>query len=99
MPQIRIGENGAVFANGAPAGQLLIVQGDLLKDPDGYFTGAAQPLPNPRVAVGALEHSNVNMVREMVSMIELIRAYETNQRAILAHDETLGKAINELAKI
>ncbi|GIV08940.1 MAG: flagellar basal body rod protein FlgG [Fimbriimonadales bacterium] len=96
---IRIGENGAVFANGAPAGQLLIVQGNFLKDPDGYFTGAAQPLPNPRVAVGALEHSNVNMVREMVSMIELIRAYETNQRAILAHDETLGKAINELAKI
>ncbi|MCS6918768.1 MAG: flagellar basal-body rod protein FlgF [Fimbriimonadales bacterium] len=97
--EIRIGENGAVLANGAPVGQLLIVQGNLAKDPDGYFTGAAQPLPNPRVVAGALENSNVNMVREMVSMIELIRAYETNQRAILTHDETLGKAINELAKI
>ncbi|MFN7134849.1 MAG: biotin carboxylase N-terminal domain-containing protein, partial [Myxococcales bacterium] len=31
------------IANGAPIGQLLIVQGNLLKDPDGYFTGAAQP--------------------------------------------------------
>lgn len=97
--EVRIGENGAVSANGAPVAQLLIVQGNLLKDAEGYFTGAAQPLPNPRVVAGALESSNVNMVREMVSMIELIRAYETNQRAILTHDETLGKAINELAKI
>ncbi len=97
--QIHIAENGAVLANGVSVGQLLIAGGNLLKDPEGFFTGAAQPLPNPRVVGGALESSNVNMVREMVSMIELIRAYETNQRAIHAHDETLGKAINELAKI
>ncbi len=96
---IHIGENGAVLANGAQVGQLLVVQGNLTKDPDGYFVGAVQPAANPRVVAGALEASNVNMVREMVSMIELIRAYETHQRAIHAHDETLGRAINELAKI
>ncbi|MCX7925584.1 MAG: flagellar basal-body rod protein FlgF [Fimbriimonadales bacterium] len=96
---IHIGENGVVLANGAPMGQLLIVQGNLAKDPDGFFVGAAQPLASPRVVSGALEASNVSMVREMVSMIELIRAYETHQKAIHAHDETLGKAINELAKI
>ncbi|MDM7461930.1 MAG: flagellar basal-body rod protein FlgF [bacterium] len=97
--EVRIGEDGTVLANGAPIGQLLIAQGNLLKDPDGYFTGAAQPLPNPRVVAGALEQSNVNMVREMVQMIELLRVYETHQRAVQAHDETLGKAINELPKI
>ncbi len=96
---IQIGENGAILSNGAQVGQVLIVQGNLAKDPDGYFVGAAQPVANPRVAVGALEASNVNMVREMVSMIELIRAYETHQKAIHAHDETLGRAINELAKL
>lgn len=97
--EIFIGENGAVLANGAQVGRLLIVQGNLTKDPDGYFVGAAQPVENTRVVRGALEASNVNMVREMVTMIELIRAYETHQKAIHTHDETLGRAINELAKI
>ncbi len=96
---VQIGENGSVFANGAPIAQLLIADGTLTKDPNGYFAGAAQPIPNPRVVAGALESSNVNLVREMVRMIELIRAYETHQKVIHAHDETLGKAINELAKV
>jgi len=97
--EILIGENGTVQANGVPVGRLLIVQGNLTKDPDGYFVGAAQPMENPRIVRGALETSNVNMVREMVTMIELIRAYETHQKAIHTHDETLGRAINELAKV
>ncbi|MGQ9900855.1 MAG: flagellar basal-body rod protein FlgF [Fimbriimonadales bacterium] len=96
---VHLGEDGAVLANGVRVGQLLIVQGDLLKTPEGDFAGAAQPVPNPRIAAGTLESSNVNMVREMVTMIELIRAYETHQKAIHAHDETLGRAINELPKI
>lgn len=96
---VHLGEDGSVLANGVRVGQLLIVQGDLLKTPEGDFAGAAQPVPNPRIAAGTLESSNVNMVREMVTMIELIRAYETHQKAILAHDETLGRAINELPKI
>ncbi|MCX7993127.1 MAG: flagellar basal-body rod protein FlgF [Fimbriimonadales bacterium] len=96
---IQIGENGVVVANGAVVGQIQVAQGDLLKDPEGYFVGTAQPLANPRIVAGVLEASNVNMVREMVSMIELIRAYETHQKAIHTHDETLGRAINELSKI
>jgi len=39
------------------------------------------------------------MVREMVTMIELIRAYETHQKIIHAHDDTLQRAINELPKV
>jgi flagellar basal-body rod protein FlgF len=46
-----------------------------------------------------LEGANVNIVREMVEMIEYLRAYETHQRAIQAQDETLGRAINEIARI
>lgn len=97
--EVQIGENGAILANGARVGQLLVVEGTLLKDPDGFFVGAAQPMPNPRLVAGALEASNVNMVREMVTMIEVIRAYETHQKVIHAHDETLARAINELAKL
>jgi len=96
---VQIGEDGAVLANGARIGRLLIVQGELTKAPDGDFVGAAQPVANPRVAAGALEASNVNMVREMVTMIELIRAYETHQKIIHAYDSTLERAINELPKV
>jgi flagellar basal-body rod protein FlgF len=96
---VQIGEDGSVRANGTQIGRLLIVQGNLTKAPDGDFVGAVQPIANPRIVAGALETSNVNMVREMVTMIELIRAYETHQKIIHAHDSTLERAINELPKV
>ncbi len=96
---LTIGEDGVVRINNAPMHKLQIVGGNLAKDTDGLFTGNATPLANPRLVVGALEASNVNLIREMVSMIEIIRAYESHQKVIQAHDETLNRAINELPKI
>ena len=49
------------------------------------------------VAQGQLEQSNVNIVRELVKMINVQRAYEANQKAVKATDETLGKLVNELS--
>ncbi len=94
-----IGEDGTIRVNNNPVARLQLVQGKLTKDEQGWFVGNATPLPNPRLVVGALEASNVNLVREMVSMIELMRAYESHQKVIHAHDETLGRAINELPRI
>lgn len=51
-----------------------------------------------RVVQGALEKSNVNAVREMVQMINVTRTYDTNHRALMAHDETLAKLVNELVR-
>ncbi len=96
---VHIGENGTLQANGNPVARLLIVTGEMTKADDGYFVGNPTPNPNPRLVSGALEMSNVNMVQEMVSMIELIRAYESHQRVIQTHDETLARAINDLARI
>jgi len=45
---------------------------------------------------GHLEQSNVNIIKEMVDMITVIRSYEANQKIIQAHDSTLGKAVNEV---
>ncbi len=57
-------------------------------------------LSSPLVEVqqGALEASNVNVVREMVDMIEVQRTYEMNQKSIQTHDSMLGKLINEVAR-
>ncbi len=50
------------------------------------------------VRQGFLEKSNVNVVREMVDMIEVQRSYEANQKTVQAHDQTLGKLINEVIR-
>jgi len=53
----------------------------------------------PTVLQGFTEASNVNPVTEMVRMIEVNRAYEANQKTIQTEDSTLGKLINEVAKV
>ncbi len=50
------------------------------------------------VRQGYVEGSNVNIVDEMTGMINALRAYETNQRAIHAHDETLDRSVNETGR-
>lgn len=48
------------------------------------------------VQQGFLEQSNVNIVREMVDMITVMRSYEANQKVLQAQDSTLDKAVNEV---
>lgn len=52
-----------------------------------------------RVLQGVLEGSNVNPIREMVNMINVMRAYEANQKILSTHDQTLGKAVNEVGSL
>ena len=63
-----------------------------------YNSPAPQSTDNYRITQGAVEHSNINTVYEMVQMITVTRNYETNQKALMAHDDTLGRAVNDLAK-
>jgi flagellar basal-body rod protein FlgG len=62
---------------------------------DGATTKAADATVNQ----GYLEMSNVNMVTEMVDMIAVTRAYETNQKMVQTVDQTLDKAVNEVGKV
>ncbi len=50
------------------------------------------------ISQGFVEGSNVNTVREMVDMISVSRAYESNQKMIQTQDATLGRAVTEIAK-
>lgn len=60
-----------------------------------------QPLPavNYQVKQGWLEKANVDVTRELVDMLAILRAYEANQKAIQAVDQTLGKSVNEVGSI
>jgi flagellar basal-body rod protein FlgG len=51
------------------------------------------------VQQGFLESSNVNSVKEMVEMMTMMRSYEANQKIIKIHDELIGKAVNEIARL
>lgn len=51
-----------------------------------------------RVLQNYLEESNINPVEEMVKMITLSRVYEANQKLIIAQDDSLQKAVTEIAR-
>jgi len=51
------------------------------------------------VEQGFLETSNVNTVQEMVEMISVMRAYESNQKVLMTFDSTMEKAANEVGRV
>ena len=53
---------------------------------------------NTVIKQGMLEESNIDAIEEMVSMIELNRSYETDQRMTTIQDGTLDKAM-EIGKV
>jgi flagellar basal-body rod protein FlgG len=68
---------------------------------DNYYRtiGSSQMAPfTGLLTQGFLENSNVNSVKEMVEMIALSRAYETNARMISIHDQTMNRAVNDIAR-
>lgn len=51
------------------------------------------------VKQGFLEHSNVNVVTEMVSLLHANRSFSFSQKVITAHDQMLQKAANDLGRV
>ena len=70
--------------------------GENLYDP---VAGAQRQASNARIEQGCLEMSNTNIVKEMVEMITITRAYEANQKIVTAIDETLDKAVNAVGQV
>jgi flagellar basal body rod protein FlgG len=78
--------------------------GRLLKDGRTGFVAPAgvEPLearPDSRIQQGALEMSGTNAAATMVSMIEAARSYEANMNFVRVHDQMLGKAVSEIARL
>jgi len=67
---------------------------------DNLFDGA-NPIENTNITVrqNTLEKSNVNVTNEIVSMMTIMRNFESNQKVLQAIDETLGKAVNEVGSV
>lgn len=61
--------------------------------------GAKEKESAAQVHSGYLETSNISVVTEMVNMITVSRAYESNQKVITTYDGTLDIAANQLGRI
>ncbi len=61
--------------------------------------GAVEIEPAAEIYAGFLETSNISVVSEMVNMISVNRAYESNQKVITTIDGTLDIAANQLGRI
>lgn len=97
-----VAQDGTVSQNGQQVAQISLYTFDNPEALSGSIgsamvdtEGEAMPriLPNPVIKQGQLEMSNVVPMREMVSMIELSRAYEIAQKSIRSADERQDKAI------
>ena len=103
--KLEINKNGIIFLDGQEAGRVGTVvpegQDSLFKEGESLYApvaGARFRASEGMIFQGTLERSNVNPVLGMAEMLEALRAYEMNQRAIIAQDETLGKLISEVGR-
>lgn len=61
--------------------------------------GAQETEAAGKIYSGYLETSNISVVSEMVNMITVSRAYETNQKVITTFDSTLDIAANQIGRV
>ncbi len=102
---ISVNEMGEIYAGNDYVATLQIVDFENYEGLSSYGENMYEPVEgvnpiesNAGVMQGYLEMSNVNMVTEMVDMIAITRAYETNQKMIQTVDQTLGNA-TQLGKL
>jgi flagellar basal-body rod protein FlgG len=101
---VSVDEYGSVYVNDQFIDRLKLTDFTdkhmLRKQADNFYisNGAEQQAFTGQVVQGYLENSNVNSVREMVDLIALSRAYETNSRMVTIVDQTLQRAVNDIAR-
>jgi flagellar basal-body rod protein FlgF len=102
-----VDEQGNISVDGKSVDSLRIVDfarpynltkiGDTLFKPATADTGEIK-VENIKVSQGFIEQSNVDAVKMMTEMIEVLRGYETYQKVIKSVDDANSKAINEVGR-
>jgi flagellar basal-body rod protein FlgG len=105
---VEITEQGDIMIDGKKANTIKVVDfakpyqlkkvGKNLLDVSSADVQPAQKPAQTAVAQGFLESSSVSVIQEMVKMIECLRAFELNQKAIMTQDDLTNKAINDVGR-
>ncbi|KDR94741.1 flagellar basal-body rod protein FlgG [Peptoclostridium litorale DSM 5388] len=106
--ELNIRENGDIYIDGSFFDTLSVADVrnlDTLRK-IGYGTYEVEPGQDPNMGQfegellqGYIEGSNVNPVKEMIEMIDIMRNYESGQKVIKAYDDIMAKAANEIGKL
>ena len=102
--RLMVSSDGMVSVNGTPVGRLKLASfdrsADLKRESAGLFSALGEPTAegDVRVAQGYLEDANVHPVEMLTEMIDTMRGFESNQRALATQLETQEKLVAEAAK-
>jgi len=90
-----VAADGTVSRNGRAIARIAVVTlANPAKEGEMLFTGTRGPTPaGTSVRQGALEGSTIDTTTAMVEMLTSLRAYQSDQQAIQAIDESLRKGI------
>lgn len=101
-----ISKNGTISQNGVDVAQIQVADFQdynyLEKYGETYYRpieGAQFRQSDAVINSGYLEMANVQVVSEMVNMIAITRAYESNQKIIQTYDGSLEIAVNQLGRL
>ncbi|PLX48395.1 MAG: flagellar basal-body rod protein FlgF [Desulfobulbaceae bacterium] len=104
---VSVADDGNITVDGQAAGTLAIVTfagpadlekegGNLFRPVDGAQEEAAEEFS---IKQGYLEKSNVNTMKELTAMIDLNRAYQTQQKVVRSIDDMDDKAISRVGRL
>ena len=103
---VTISRTGQIIADGKQIDTLKITDFEdynyLSKYGDTMYealSGATEKDASAEILQGYTEQSNVQVVKEMVDMITVTRAYEANQKVIRSYDNMLDRAVNQVGKL
>ncbi len=104
--KISVNSLGEIYVDNTYISTLQLVDFDNYEALSSYGENMYEPVEGANIIAaeatvnqGFLEMSNVNMVTEMVDMIAVTRAYETNQKMVQSLDKILDKAVNEVGRV
>lgn len=105
---LSISSTGQVMLDGEPVDRIRVVDfplphrlrryGRNLYGADEETTRMRVSLAEPNLRAGALELSNVNAITEITNLMDAARTYEAQQRIIVAFNESLDAAVNDIAR-
>lgn len=106
LQESTITKNGTILQNGQALAQIQVVDFEnydyLQKYGETYYEaieGATMIDSEATINSGYLEMSNVQTVSEMVNMISITRAYESNQKIMQTIDNSLEIAVSQLGRV
>lgn len=103
--EVKVDREGTIEVDGAPVGRLKVVDFPkpypLKKEMENLYAlpPSVNALPSTaEIRQGYTESANVSVIREMTSMIDVMRSYESYIKAMQSMDEVTGKVINEVGR-